>query len=124
MQKKLPGGALPGLDAAPDAPAPATDSAILITLSEPIQRTGGAAIEAITLRKPKAGELRGLKLQDLMQSDVNTIIAVLPRISQPFITDAEAASLSCEDIAEIGGAILGFFMSRDMKAMIDKMQGG
>ena len=59
-----------------------------------------------------------------MQSDVNTLIAVLPRISQPFITDAEAANLAAEDLAEIGGAVLGFFMSPAMKAAIATMSGG
>ena len=75
----------------------------------------------ISTLKPKAGELRGLTLANLVNSDAGSLITLLPRIAEPFITEAEAANLSAEDFAEIGGTIVGFFMSATQKAMIEKM---
>lgn len=100
------------------APASAT-----VTLVEPIARESGP-IETLTLRKPKAGELRGLNLQALVTADVNAVLTVLPRICDPFLTDPEVASLSAEDLAELGGTIAGFFMSPAQKAAVTQMLGG
>ncbi len=51
-----------------------------ITLEESIQ-SGDQTITAITLRKPAAGELRGVSLTDLLQLDVIALQKVLTRIS-------------------------------------------
>lgn len=113
--------ALSEASAAPTAPKPATT--IKVTLQEPIARAGGDVAE-IELRKPKAGELRNLKLGELINSDVGAMITLLPRISTPFITEQEAGALASEDIAEIAGAIVGFFLTPAQKAMIQKLSGG
>lgn len=102
---------------------PDTTETATITLNTPIARESGP-LETITLRKPKGGDLRGLSLQNLMQSDVNSIIAVTPRISQPFITEQEVAGLEADDFAELAGTIFGFFMGRVAKAQIEQMMGG
>jgi hypothetical protein len=94
-----------------------------ITLEEPICRDGGKVTE-LRLRKPRGGDLRGMKVGELMNGDVNTIIAVLPRISDPFITEAEAADLSAEDMAEIAGTLRGFFMTAAQKELWAKMIAG
>jgi hypothetical protein len=91
-----------------------------VDLSEPIMR-GETRIEKLDLRKPKAGELRGLSLTDLLTADISCIIKVLPRISMPSITDAEAANLELEDLAQCGGVIRGFFMTKAERAMMDQM---
>jgi len=101
---------------------PSAPRTVTITLQEPLQREAGP-IAAITLRKPRAGELRGLKLGELINSDVGAVITLLPRISDPFITPEEAANLDAEDIAEIAGAIVGFFLTPAQKAMIQQMAG-
>lgn len=103
-------------------PAPKGPTTATITLVEPIQR-GDSKIERLTLRKPKAGEMRGLSISNLVNSDVGAIITLLPRISDPFITEEEAANLAAEDIAEAAGTIVGFFMSPAQKAMIAEMTG-
>lgn len=106
------------------APAPASQQPVTVevNLVEPILRDSGP-IETLALRKPKAGELRGLNIKDLMTGDISAVIIVLPRISIPFITDAEAANMSTEDIAEIGGTIQGFFITQEQKAMFARMTG-
>jgi hypothetical protein len=90
----------------------------LITLNTPIQR-GDTHIEAITLRKPNAGELRGIKLADLLQMDVGTLITLTPRISVPTLTEPEAALLGTEDLLAIGTEIVGFFVPKSKPQTVE-----
>ncbi|MCY7297493.1 phage tail assembly protein, partial [Alteromonas sp. a30] len=46
-----------------------TDNRTNIQLSHPVKQ-GNDSIENVQLRKPQAGELRGIKLLDVMQMDV------------------------------------------------------
>ncbi|RSU73158.1 phage tail assembly protein [Sphingomonas sp. S-NIH.Pt3_0716] len=103
---------------------PGTDKAVVIKLVEPIIREGGTNVDTLTLRKPNAGELRGLKVPEVVNGDVNTVIALLPRIASPVISQDEAETLNLEDFGEITGAIYGFFMNREAKAKIAQMMGG
>lgn len=82
---------------------------------------GDEQITKVRLRKPKGGELRGLNLQDLMRADVNAIITILPRISDPIMTVADAEGLDADDIAEAGGVITGFFFNSAQRKMIEEM---
>lgn len=82
---------------------------------------GEEQITKVRLRKPKGGELRGLNLQDLMRADVNAIITILPRISDPIMTVADAENLDADDIAEAGGVITGFFFNSGQRKMIEEM---
>lgn len=103
------------------APLPAENNRFeTITLSEPIKR-GEQVIETITLRKPRAGEMRGLTLQDLLTSDVTAILKVIPRISEPVLTPQECDKLDVSDLAEIGGTIRGFFMTAGEVKLIEAM---
>ena len=99
--------------------APASPQATpgVITLETPIVR-GEQRIDAITLRKPAAGELRGLALADLLRFDVSALQTLLPRISMPTLTAADAAALDLPDLAAIAGEVLGFFLSRADKAAL------
>lgn len=93
-----------------------------IQLASPIQREGGP-LATLALRRPVAGELRGLKVSDLIQGDISAVIAVLPRISSPFITEQEAASIDPADLGEIAGTIAGFFMTPAQKEQVRQMTG-
>lgn len=106
---------------AEDTPNPAPDNAprfSTVSLGTPIVR-GETEIATLTLRKPRAGELRGLSLTDIMGSDITALLTLIPRISDPILTPPEADSLDADDLSEIGGAIRGFFMSRSERAMIE-----
>lgn len=98
-------------------------SGTVLTLQNPIQREGGP-ITQLTLRKPKAGELRGLNIQSLMVGDVTAVISLLPRIASPIITAHEASQLEAEDIAEAAGTIMLFFMTSSQKMMVEQAMGG
>jgi hypothetical protein len=63
----------------------------------------------IALRCPAPGELRGLKLADILQLDVGALIRLVPRISAPALREDQVAQLSLADFARLGGAVVGFF---------------
>lgn len=105
-------------DTAPPTPeAPRFET---ITLSEPIKR-GDQVIETINLRKPRAGDLRGLNLQQLIAVNVAAILQLLPRISDPVLIESECNELDPADLTEIGGAIRGFFMTASERKMLEAM---
>lgn len=83
----------------------------LITLDTPIKR-GDKDITELNLRKPTAGELRGVTLTDLLQMDVQALSRVIPRISDPTITEADVARMDPADLVQIGGAVAGFLLPK------------
>ncbi|WP_333882856.1 phage tail assembly protein [Sphingobium yanoikuyae] len=94
-----------------------------VTLNTPIVR-GETTIEKLTLRKPKGGELRGLTLQEILQTDIGTIITLVQRISDPILIKDEADNLEADDLAEIGGVIRGFFMTTAERKAIENYVAG
>lgn len=91
-----------------------------VTLSEPLVR-GEQVIEKLTLRKPRAGELRGIALPELINTDIAAILKVLPRISEPVLTPHECDNLDPADLAEIGGTIRSFFMTSAEREILQAM---
>ncbi len=83
---------------------------------------GEEQVTKIRVRKPKAGELRGLNLQTLLNGDVNAMIAILPRISDPIMTEADAADLEADDFTEVADAVTGFFLSASQRRMVAELQ--
>ncbi|TIH10823.1 phage tail assembly protein [Pseudomonas leptonychotis] len=83
-----------------------------ITLEEPIKR-GETSVTSINLRKPAAGELRGLKLLDLLNGDVNATIRLVPRISNPTLTEQEVAALEPADLLSCADAIAAFLQKKE-----------
>lgn len=105
-------------DAAGDTPAlssaPAPNT---VTLETPLKR-GDQTITAVTLRKPASGELRGVALADLLRLDVTALITVLPRISSPTLTAQDAQQLDLVDLTALGTEVLGFFMTKADRALL------
>lgn len=91
-----------------------------VTLETPLVR-GEKTFTQITLRKPKAGELRGLKIGELMASDVSASLKLLPRISEPILTETECDNLDPADLFELVGALSDFFMTTADRAARDQM---
>ncbi|WP_415775299.1 phage tail assembly protein [Shewanella oncorhynchi] len=85
-----------------------------VTLDQAIAR-GKESVTEVTLRKPKAGELRGLSLSDLLNLDVNAISTVLPRISSPMITKDEVLNMDPADLVQIGGEISNFLVPKKLQ---------
>jgi len=83
-----------------------------VTLDEPLKR-GDETIARLTLRKPSAGELRGVSLLELAQLDVSALHKVLPRITTPTLTEHDISRLCPADLLAIGAEIAGFFARKD-----------
>lgn len=94
-----------------------TNSADLrtVTLDSPIIK-GDKTIAFIQLRKPKAGELRGLSLVDVGQLKVDALIKLLPRICIPTITEADAANMDLCDQLACGAEIGSFLLQKSKQA--------
>lgn len=93
-----------------------------VKLETPISR-GETTIPEITLRKPMGGDLRGLSIQSLTQSDYNAIRTLVPRIATPQVLEADFDTMDAADVASFAGEILGFFMSREQQEAIANYLG-
>ncbi|MGJ8526851.1 hypothetical protein LMG33818_002614 [Halomonadaceae bacterium LMG 33818] len=82
-----------------------------ITLEEPIQR-GEGTIKEVTIRKLNTGALRGLSLADVVRMDTDSIIKILPRVTTPPLTEAEANKVAPVDLLTLAGEIVGFLLPK------------
>ncbi len=80
-----------------------------VHLDTPIKR-GTQTIDTITLRKPCVRELSGISLVALANLEVDAMIRILPRISTPPLTEAEAGQLDAADVVALGGIVVGFLV--------------
>lgn len=97
--------------------APATAPGIpteTVTLDTPIQR-GKQTVTEVTVRKPLSGALRGVALTELLQMDVTALTKVLPRITEPALTDAELRNIDPADLVQLGTAVTGFLLAKRFK---------
>ncbi len=91
-----------------------------IPLDTPIKR-GETQIDALELRRPQSGELRGLSLGKLMQMEVTEISRLLPRITSPALTEEEVGRIDPADMMEIGGELVDFFLTKRRLAELPTM---
>lgn len=96
----------PQLATMPNAPSVET-----IELDEPVIR-GEQEIRTVQLRKPRAGELRGISLQALAEMDVSALQRLLPRITLPSLTANEVAALDLADITAMGVKVSTFLLKK------------
>lgn len=82
-----------------------------IKLDTPIVR-GEQTITDITLTKPSSGTLRGLSLTAVFQMDVNALATLLPRISQPTLTNADVLAMDPADLLQMGAEVAGFLLPK------------
>ena len=86
-----------------------------ITLDEPIVR-GDQTIQFIRLRRPNAGELRGgIKVLNLAQLDVDSLHVLLPRITEPPLTEGEIATLSFSDFFQLSAEVGNFLLPKEAR---------
>ena len=88
-----------------------------VTLDDPIRR-GNSIITEVNLRKPNAGELRGVTLQALADLDVIALQRVLPRITAPTLTAPELAQMSPSDLMQIGVKVAVFLLPKAERVMV------
>lgn len=85
-----------------------------ITLDTPIKR-GDDTITSVSVRKPVAGELRGVSLTELLQMEVTALTKVLPRITTPTLTEQEVGRMDPADMLQLGTEVSGFLLPNRMK---------
>lgn len=81
---------------------------VSIDLETPLT-VAGETVTRLTLRRPVAGELRGLELGPLIRMDVGAALELLPQICQPNVTQRDLEQLDPADLAEVIGTLAGFF---------------
>jgi len=86
-----------------------------VTLDTPLKR-GESQITHVTLRKPSSGELRGIQLSELVQMQVDSLITVLPRISDPALTDQDVRRMDPADLMQLGIKVALFLSPKQEKA--------
>lgn len=87
-----------------------TETTHTVDLQQPIQR-GDQLIASVSLRRPLAGELRGIKLVDLLQMDVDAICTLLPRITIPGLQTHELHQMDPADFSSLAIKVVGFFVT-------------
>jgi len=88
-----------------------------IKLSTPIKHAG-ADLTVITLRPPAtAGELKGVKVLDVLQLDTTAHANLFPRINTDGLTQEHFWGLPPVDMMAIQTAVVGFFVAEDTRAM-------
>lgn len=87
----------------------------VIELDYPIKRSSGE-IAKLSIRKPKAGALRGVTLMALAQLDVQALKVILPRICDPSIAPVEIDNLDPADLMAVGATVASFFLSKADKS--------
>jgi hypothetical protein len=78
-----------------------------ITLSSPIIN-GKTEITKITIRKPLAGDLRGVKLLNFVDADIDSLAKVLPRISTPTLSEQDVYNMDLTDLTNVVVEMSGF----------------
>ena len=99
------------------APAAPANTAATVTLECPITR-GATTITQLHLRKPKAGEMRGLNMTDVVQMDVNALTKLLPRITTPILTELEIGNMDPADLMQLGSEVSAFLVPKRMAYLI------
>lgn len=82
-----------------------------VTLDTPVMR-GETEVRTITLRRPKAGELRGLSIADIARLEVDAMLKLLPRITTPVLNKAELEAMPSEDLTALSNEAGSFLLQR------------
>lgn len=88
-----------------------------VTLDAPIV-TGDVTIDQVKIRKPQAGELRGLSLSALLNLDYAALENLLPRITIPTLTKAQIMAMDPSDFTQLGSEVMDFLLPKGAKAAL------
>jgi len=83
----------------------------IVELDTPILR-GKTEVTSVTVRKPQAGALRGIRLQALMDMDVNAMMVVLPRVTTPALTTPEINEMDPADLLSLSVEVVSFLLPK------------
>jgi len=90
-------------------------TSVTVEFDEPIElgKDGNTRkIESVEIVKPSVGALRGTKLADLCAADTDTMLAVLPRITNPSLAAPMLQKMNPADFVECCNQVVGFLQQR------------
>ena len=87
-----------------------------IPLSNAIER-GKTKISEVLIRKPKGGDLRGLSLMLVAQSDYDTMVKLIPRVSEPVIHKHDLDDMDVSDLMDVTMGVASFFVKGEMPSL-------
>lgn len=70
---------------------------------------GEKEIKSLTIRRPTSGDLRGVKLIDVLQMDVDAHAALLPRICDEIVDTQFVYKLDISDLSRVISKTVNFF---------------
>lgn len=82
-----------------------------VMLDTPIQR-GKTVLKEIAIRRPQAGAFRGVALVDVMRMEAQALQKVLPRITEPALTEDELRRMNPADMFQLGEVVSGFLLPK------------
>lgn len=82
-----------------------------LDLEQPVVR-GEQTIDKVSIRRPTAGEMRGVSLLDLSRMESTAISELIPRLTVPPLTKPEVNAMSLVDFMAIGVEIAGFLLPK------------
>lgn len=85
-----------------------------IILDEPIKRKDETITE-VQVRKPAPSELRGLSVRDLIQTDANSMITILPRLTVPILEKEEVENMDVGDFTALANEVASFLFNTASK---------
>lgn len=83
-----------------------------VNFDEPLQRSGGD-VASVQILRPRAADLKGVSLMDVMQMQTDAIAKVLPRITQPTLVAADVDALAPADLLKCAVEVIGFLLPKD-----------
>lgn len=86
----------------------AQSTTIKYDLNVPL-KNGGNEIKTLNIRRPTSGELRGVKLIDVLQMDVEAHAQLLPRICEEIVSEQQVYQLDISDLGKIISKTVNFF---------------
>ncbi|MBF5003377.1 phage tail assembly protein [Diaphorobacter caeni] len=92
---------------------------VSVTLEEPIVR-GGETIETLVIRRPRAGELRGLSLTEVANMKTDAMVDLLPRITQPSLLKHEVEAMGPADFISCAMEVATFLAPQALVAGVSK----
>ena len=78
-----------------------------VELINPIVR-GEKEFKEIIVSKPTVPALKGLKMLDVLQMDVDVLQVLLPRITQPMLHKNDFINMEVDDFTDLATAAIGF----------------
>ncbi|WP_395459832.1 phage tail assembly protein (plasmid) [Azospirillum melinis] len=81
---------------------------VTVPLAKPLTY-GKGTLDQLQLRRPMAGDLRGIRLAAMSDMDVDVITKIASRCSVTAVTEAHLAELDPYDLVKVTEAVGGFF---------------